>query len=230
VFLALAVAVANSFRRGLRLSKRAAAFTVAPILGGILAAASINAGVLSLDLIHVELWFVLFAALTVSGAAMILHEKTANFGEPYITPPRGLRIALLVHTLVVLFFGLNMFFLPVIAQNFWPWRVSPVVMQGLGGFFLGSTIGTTWLFRQRDLNRIKAVLPAYAVFTGLVLVAVLLDSAVVASESPGPQVTISWLMVYIYVTAYAGYYTLNRAGGATKGGVRAPVSEHHDKS
>ena len=209
VLVALAVAAANTLRGGRTVSGRGALFTVAPIFGGILAAALLSSGKLVLGAPHVEVWLVVFGAVTVLGAAVIAMPPGMRGGASTGTAsPRGLRIALLLHTLIVLFFGLNMFFLPTLAQNFWPWKVSPAVMQGLGGFFLGSTVGTWWSFRQKTLERVRTVLPAYAVFTGLVLVAVLLESGVVASESPGPQVTIAWLGIYVYVTVYASFYTL----------------------
>ena len=42
----------------------------------------------------------------------------------------------------------------------------------------------------------------------MVLIAVGIDWAVIASESPGLHVTVPWLLLYVYTGLYPAYYLL----------------------
>ncbi len=214
MLLALAVVLVGSFIAGARSSAKGVLVTVTPIFTMVLVAALANLGTVYLAGVRGEEWIAIFGLVVGLGAFLIWSGRNEHDDETQDTRPvpRGLRVALVLHTVIVVFFGLNMLFLPTLALNFWPWNVSGIVMQGLGGFFIGSAAGTGWAAMQKHCEAVRKVLPSYFSFTLLVLVAVALDSGVIASESPGLHVTVTWLSIYLYVTIYSIYYFL-RLGG-----------------
>jgi hypothetical protein len=155
-------------------------------------------------------------AMAVAGFLLFVRKREEAMG-PTERIPRGLKRAFLGHAIIVAFFGLNMFFLPSLAFSFWPWKVSSTVMRGLGALFLGTAVGTGWAYRQRYLESVRALLLPYFTFVFLVLLDVAANWGVVTAESPGVQVTLFWILVYVYVAVYAAYFLLTNRRSAGMG-------------
>jgi len=166
------------------------------------------------------LWALLLASLAAASLLfLIAGRRETTVGGPPV--PRWLHRHFLLHTVVVLFFALQMLFTPSVAKAFWPWAISDTVQRGIGGLFCGVAIGTAWSFRQRSWDRVRLLLPVNITFVSMVLLAVGIHWADIAA-GPGWQVTIPWLLLYVYTAAYPAYYLLRPPTGAPS--VTTPAS------
>ena len=187
-----------------------------PMYGLILLAALMNFPKLQLTIAGTIAWLALFSALTLGSLFIFLERSIRAKKETdstHMRTPihRGLKYSLLLHTIIVVAFGLQMLIVPDVALNFWPWTLPSIIMQGLGGLFIGITVGTGWAYTQKSLERVKIALPAYTTFSTLVLLAVAIDWNVITTESPSTQVTLLWLVLYAYTALYALYYYLRQS-------------------
>jgi hypothetical protein len=103
-------------------------------------------------------------------------------------------------TLIVGFFGIVMLLTPDIAQaQFWPWHVAKPTLQAFAGLFLATCLATGWASLQKDVLRVRVLLPLDMIFPSLALLAVGIHWNVISSESPGSLVTGVWVFVYSFV-------------------------------
>jgi len=159
-------------------------------------------------------WAVLLSSLALGSLAYLLSGR----GEvPVEGPPVPvwLHRHFLLHTVVVLFFALQMLFTPSVAKTFWPWTISDTIQRGIGGLFTGVAVGTAWSFRQRSWDRVRLLLPVNITFVTMVLLAVGIHWSDIAA-GPGWHVTIPWLLLYAYTAAYPAYYLLRPPEGGAR--------------
>ena len=157
------------------------------------------------------LWSLLLSTLAAASLLVLLAGRgEAPVGGPPV--PRWLRRHFLLHTLVVLFFAVQMLLTPSVAKAFWPWTISDTVQRGIGGLFCGVGVGTAWSFRQRSWDRVRLLLPVNLTFVSMVLLAVGIHWGDIAA-GPGWHVTIPWLLLYVYTGAYPAYYLLRPPTG-----------------
>lgn len=215
MFLAVALAMALALRENAWESVKITFIQGTPMYGLILLLALANYPRLNLSNAGAVGWLVLFTALAIGTMILFLErrsrvqrEKDAATNQKPI--PNGLKYSLLIHTIIVVAFGLQMMLVPQVALNFWPWTLPNIIMQGLGGLFVGITFGTGWGYTQKYFERVKIVLPAYTTFSTLVLFAVAVDWNVISTESPSMQVTLIWLVLYAYTAMYPLYFYLRQ--------------------
>ena len=103
-------------------------------------------------------------------------------------------------TVIVGFFGIIMLLTPDLAQaQFWPWHVAKPTLQAFAGLFLATCLATGWASLQKDILKVKVLLPLDMIFPSLALLAVGIHWNVISSESPGELVTGVWVFVYSFV-------------------------------
>jgi len=158
-------------------------------------------------------WLTLFTIYFAGSIVLLLAirstaETDASADSKLRPIPKALKVCLLLHTVIVVIFGLQMLTLPDLALNFWPWKVSANIMRGLGGLFVGVTVGSGWAYFQKYWEEVRAVFPSYTAFATLVLLAVGLHWDVITAESPGIQVTVIWIILYIFTALYPAYFYL----------------------
>ena len=128
------------------------------------------------------------------------HRRQAE--TPTSTMPRGARLFFGIQTSVVGIFGIMMLLVPGLAQQeFWPWKVYVSTLQTFAALFLATCLATGWATQQKDLERIKVLLPLDAVFPSLALLAVAISWSVIVAESPSWLVTSVWVGLYSFVAA-----------------------------
>lgn len=206
VFLAVAVAAIVALREPRRAPVDVLLVMGFSVFGTIIAAALADFPRLTLGP-GAALWAILLSTLAAASLLFLLagRRREAAEGPPV---PRGLRRHFLLHTLVVLFFAIQMLLTPSVARTFWPWIVTDPIMRGIGGLFTGVAVGTAWSYRQRTWERVRLLLPVNATFVAFVLLAVGMHWSVITTESPGWHVTLPWLALYGYTAAYPAYYLL----------------------
>ena len=119
---------------------------------------------------------------------------------------KSARIFFRVQTIIVGVFGLLMILLPAVAQEqFWPWKVAVPTLQTFAGLFLATCVATGWGSIQKDLGRMRILLPLDATFPSLALLAVGFHWNVIAAESPSWLVTAVWVGLYSFVAAGSTY-------------------------
>jgi hypothetical protein len=111
-----------------------------------------------------------------------------------------------IQTVVVGVFGIMMLVLPDVAQReFWPWLVATPTLQMFAGLFLATCLATGWASLQRDVGRIRVLLPLDMIFPSLALLAVGIHWDVISSQSPSALVTGVWVFIYAFVAVGSAY-------------------------
>ncbi|HZY46904.1 MAG TPA: hypothetical protein VFE96_03810 [Candidatus Bathyarchaeia archaeon] len=111
-----------------------------------------------------------------------------------------------IQTVVVGVFGIMMLVIPNVAQDqFWPWFVAIPTMQMFAGLFLATCLATGCASLQKDVGRIRVLLPLDVIFPSLALLAVGIHWDVISKESPNPNVTSVWIFIYAFVAAGSAY-------------------------
>lgn len=150
------------------------------------------------------IWIVFFLAAT-SGCLNLLWKYgwSRKLGEELksnTSSPIAARIFFRIQTVIVGVFGTIMLILPETAQaQFWPWHVAVPTLQTFAGLFLATCLATGWASVQKDLQRIRVLLPLDMVFPSLALLAVGIHWGTIAEESPSTLVTGVWVFVYSFV-------------------------------
>lgn len=125
---------------------------------------------------HFVFWLWLAAYVLVPPVLVILVlRQLREPGEdpaPGVPLPAWARVGLAVAAAVMLAVGAILFFAPGLAQDFWPWTLSPLTSRAIGAFVVGFGIAAVAGLREDDLGRLRAPALAYAVLGAAVLVAV----------------------------------------------------------
>lgn len=144
-----------------------------------------------------------FLALFVGLAVLI----ATGLGHVAARGPRGtadplgpwIRTFFFVHLLVVLPVGTAMFFAPAWAQPFWPWKMTPVNVQLIGSFFLGSALISLFCLPRRPAVTLLPVLALYATFAWLAT-----GASLIHRHLFDPQRHLTWAFFALYVFVATG--------------------------
>ena len=215
LFLGVGLATALALRERVWDSVEVLLVQGASMFGLILLAALINLPDLRLAKAGAVVWLALFSSITLGCLVFLLKgggRISAKGGPlPALTPlPRPLKFLLWLHTALVVVFGVQMLAAPSLAEEFWPWKLPSIIVQGLGGLFLGTAVGTTWSATRKYWENVKVLFPAITTFVILVLIAVGIHWTVISRESPGVEVTALWLLVYVYAGGYPLYFYIRQ--------------------
>jgi hypothetical protein len=111
-----------------------------------------------------------------------------------------------IQTVVVGIFGIMMLLVPDVAQvEFWPWKVQIPTMQMFAALFLATCLATAWASLQKDVGRIRVLLPLDVIFPSLALLAVGIHWDTISTESPNVYVTSVWVFIYSFVAVGSAY-------------------------
>ena len=122
-------------------------------------------------------------------------------------PPvtRMLRGFFFIHLLVVLPVGLSMYFLPAWAQPLWPWKMTPINVRLIGGFFFGAAFISAWALRRHDAQALRPTLALYATFATLATVAAVMHFALF---DPARLTTWAFFALYVFVATGSALFLL----------------------
>jgi hypothetical protein len=149
-------------------------------------------------------WLVAFIGMALLlWSLLFLHGRQASRGEDRRMLTRGMRIYFMIHLAVVIPVGLTMYLGPALAQNLWPWPLSPVNVRLLGAFFVGASILSVWSLRQRYWQAIRPLVALYAVFTTLATLASILHFSLF---NPGRITTWAFFALYLFVALGAWFF------------------------
>ena len=150
------------------------------------------------------IWLVLFIGTTLLlWALFFLYNGQASHANDQRPLTRGLRIYFKIHMAVVIPVGLTMYLAPTLAQQLWPWALSPVNVRLLGAFFVGASILSAWSLRQKDWRAVQPLVALYAVFTTLTTLASILHFNLF---NPARIITWAFFALYIFVALGAWFF------------------------
>ncbi len=150
------------------------------------------------------IWLVLFIGTTLLlWALFFLYNGQASHANDQRPLTRGLRIYFKIHMAVVIPVGLTMYLAPTLAQQLWPWALSPVNIRLLGAFFVGASLLSAWSLRQKDWRAVQPLVALYAVFTTLTTLASILHFNLF---NPARMITWAFFALYIFVAGGAWFF------------------------
>ena len=148
-------------------------------------------------------WTMYFGASAIGCLALLSRHGWSSENEKVSikdSVPSLARFFFGFQTLIVGFFGVIMLLTPDIAQaQFWPWHVAKPTLQAFAGLFLATCLATGWASFQKNVLKVKVLLPLDIIFPSLALLAVGIHWNVISSETPGALVTGVWVFVYSFV-------------------------------
>ncbi len=121
--------------------------------------------------------------------------------NPSITPL--LRVLTLVEVLVLAGAGGNLFFLPDLAAQLWPWQLTPFNTRFLGAIYLASLVAVVMMLLVARWAPARGVLPALFTFTALVLGVSLISIGRFEFQKPATWV---WFALYIILPINSAYH------------------------
>jgi hypothetical protein len=154
------------------------------------------------------IWLAVFigAALLLWALLLLRGPQISQMNDRWLLT-RGMRIYFLIHLAVALPVGLTMYLSPALGKQLWPWGLSLVNVRLLGAFFVGASILSIWILRQRSWQAIQPLVGLYAVFTTLATLASIIHFSLF---NPGSVVTWIFFALYIFV-ALGAWFFLGRA-------------------
>jgi hypothetical protein len=157
----------------------------------------------------IALWTGYFLVASLGNFILLYRYRWPRKPQDRLGPGQSWRTArwfFRIQTVVVGVFGIMMLLIPDIAQaQFWPWEVAVPTMQMFAALFLATCLATSWASLQRDVGRIRVLLPLDMIFPSLALVAVGIHWDVISRESPGILVTEVWVFIYSFVAVGSAY-------------------------
>jgi hypothetical protein len=159
---------------------------------------------------HPVFWFWLAAYVLVPPLLVVLVRRQLRLpgGEPPSRAPipAVARAGLTAHAGLLLGFGSLLFVLPGVAEDIWPWTLTPLTSQALGSFLLGFAAALVFVLRDDEVTRLAAPGVAYAVLGLAQLIAVARYTDDVDFGDPG-----SWIYVGFFATVLVGGVALAAA-------------------
>jgi peptidoglycan/LPS O-acetylase OafA/YrhL len=125
---------------------------------------------------HFVFWLWLAAYVLVPPVLLVLVLRQLR--EPGEDPPADrplpgwARAGLAVAAAVMLAVGAILFFATGLAQDFWPWSLTPLTSRAIGAFIVGFGLAAAAGLREDDLDRLRAPALSSVVLGAAILVAV----------------------------------------------------------
>ncbi len=161
-------------------------------------------------------WIVYFLGASLGNFFLLLRYKWPSKPQDRLRPYKDWKFArwfFRIQTVVVGIFGTMMLLIPGIAQaQFWPWSVKTPTMQLFAALFLATCLATGWASLQKDIGRIKVLLPLDIIFPSLALLAVGVHyNDTIVGQTPSVYVTGVWVFIYAFVAVGSAYlYLISR--------------------
>ena len=158
-------------------------------------------------------WIIYFLAASLGNFFLLFRYGWPSKPQDRLRPYKDWKFArwfFRIQTAVVGIFGIMMLLIPSVAQvQFWPWKVQIATMQMFAALFLATCLATGWASLQKDVGRIRVLLPLDIIFPTLALLAVGIHWDVITNESPTTPipglVTGVWVFIYAFVAVGSAY-------------------------
>jgi hypothetical protein len=119
------------------------------------------------------LWMAAYVIVPICEVILLwLQLRRAGIDPPRAAGmPQGLRAVLAVQGLIAGAFGLLLFFAPAAAAPHWPWKLTPLTAQIVGGWLLATAVAAGVTVYEIDWRRVAGPIASYTVLGILELVA-----------------------------------------------------------
>ncbi|SEP94456.1 hypothetical protein [Microlunatus flavus] len=156
-------------------------------------------------------WLAVYVVVPVGLAVVVVRSHRA----PGADPPRSVRLpvalkgALVLHAVVLLPVAVALLVSPGTAAVLWPWALTPLTAQMVGGWLLAFGVVAVGALLEDDLHRLSGPALAYAVFGLLQLLALALHGEAVRWGSPQAAAYLG-VLVTVPVVGLAGWLAARR--------------------
>jgi hypothetical protein len=160
-----------------------------------------------------DLWFAVYLVAPFGIlAAVITQARSKGVDPPKSVPvPRWYRGGLIVHSAVVLGFGVGLFAVPEAASKLWPWALTPLTARAIAAWLTGLGLVLGQAAWEGTADRIQVATGAYVVLGVLQLVSLARypHAAGIDWGSPRPWLYLAFLVTVVFMGA-AGWVLARR--------------------
>ena len=183
---------------------RPAVYPVAVIAVLLLVITLIHIDRFDLDSLFGVFWVVAYALVPVLLGWGIAEQLSTGGEDPRGTSrlPRLLRRALLVEGIVLLAAGALLLIAPGLADDVWPWALSPLTSRAIGSFLFGIGLAALLAVREDDPLSFRGAALAY---TALGLLELLALNLHIPDLGDRPVATTCYAAFWVAVTLTGGY-------------------------
>lgn len=149
-------------------------------------------------------WLAVYAIVPLAMGWLLL----AQLRVPGIDPPRGaplatwLRMALLIHALVLLPLGAGLLLLPELVRPLWPWTLTPLTAQAIGAWLLALGVAAAHSASENDWRRVQVATLSYTVFAVLQLGALVRYPGQIAWDRPAALLYLVFMLSVLLIGLY----------------------------
>jgi hypothetical protein len=182
------------------------AFTLS---GTLLLTTFIHLGRFHMDAVVGWAWLISYCLLGPTlGYAVYRQLREPGDDPPVLAPIEGwFRPVISLQSAVMFFFGFVLFVLPGVGQDIWPWQLSDLTSQAIGGVLLAHAISVPALLRENDWSRIAAPMLSYTALGTLHLIAIARYTDVLDWDTFG-----GWAyLAFVISVLVMGLYGMSRA-------------------
>jgi hypothetical protein len=149
-------------------------------------------------------WIISYSLLVPTLGYAVYRQLQMPGGDPPIAAPitGWFRTAISLQSAVMFVFGLILFVLPGVGQDIWPWKLSDLTSQAIGGVMLAHAISIPALLRENDWSRIVGPMLSYTSLAILHLIAIARYSDVLDFNTFGDWAYLGFVISILAVALY----------------------------
>ncbi len=157
-------------------------------------------------------WLAIYAGVPVAMLVIGLLQLRVPGGDPPRgpSPPKWMRIIVLVQGGGMLAFGVGLLLLPDVVKAAWPWTLTPLTARAIGAWFVGIGFAALHATRENDFTRIRPLEGGYVAFAVLQLVAIARYSGDLNWSGPAAWVYYGFLLSILFVGLFRWISKLRR--------------------
>ena len=146
-------------------------------------------------------WLAIYAGVPVAMLLISWHQIRVPGGDPPRgpSPPKWMRIVLLVQGGGMLAFGAGLLLAPLAVGAVWPWTLTALTGRAIGAWLVGIGFAAVHATRENDVTRIKPLEGGYTAFAVLQLVAIARYSGDVTWSSAAAWVYLAFLLSILFI-------------------------------
>lgn len=137
--------------------------------------------------------------------------RSSGIGRDAPPVSRVLVAATALEAVILIVVGAALFAAPSIAEDAWPWRLTPFNTRFMGSIYLSALVPVVVLLRARRWDPGRFVVPSIFVFTAVVaVVSVIHENDFLFGERP--VVSWGWFLIYTFLAVNAGVHVFLSRG------------------
>jgi hypothetical protein len=150
-------------------------------------------------------WLAVYVLVPVAEIVLLIQQLRVKGTDPprQATIPGALRVVIGVQGIIMALIGLMLFVAPAVTAPLWPWKLTPLTAQVVGGWLLGLAVADIEAIYENDWRRVAGPVVSYTAFGFLQLIAIGRYPASLAWGGPGAIVYVSFMASIALVGSFA---------------------------